>query len=723
MSVQTELQRIIQAKADIITSIENKGVTVPSGTTIDNLDDYVDQIEQGGGGESDIRIVGKEWADNELFYIEVSSTYQLQSISIYFYGRNANNTYSVIQYKVNNGDWNNVLIPESVSDTTYLIVDKLVVSVGDKIYFKGTKSMQNFNFAWQSGYPGIRVNKNGTSSYRSCYYNIGGNVQSIYYDVKDESKYKALGRLFDTSQDLVSAGNLILEGTNIPIYYMFNNCSRMTTGPSLRNLKYTSTSTLIWDTFYGCTAMTNWPGLPEDKYNKMGQMSEMFYNCRSITGTVDVPFYITNPTNMNNMFYGCTGITKIIFKSGNFNVSSNFCRNSSALTVVWPANKKDTWTNKPSSVVLEYEPMDETCFYFQSKQNGSTVGYTDTGTVEAVWSYWKTGDTDWTVWDGTAVTLNEDEKLYIYTSTLSTSSDKFGLSSSTSDYRKFVTSGNLSINGYYPTLSCSNFPTTNSTTRITDYNYYKLFENNTAITDIHIWTQIYNNMAGTYKTNVFNSMFAGCTGLTDVTDIILISDENKNVITNSPYAGANAFTNIFANCTNLVTIDMGYSGYQPSGSYASEYLFTGCTSLKNILLPKWSFSTSPSFSSNFFNGINNLTFIRARGGYARGGSDNRNKKYNGFILNIADVYGNKYSQEYVFPMTTTMADEQLTIVITDRNILKKGTVLNVKLPKHQYDFMLDNVVIGDSNTMILSQDYSSLTINCGSNANMTYTLA
>jgi len=44
MSIATEITRIQQAKADIKTAIEAKGVTVPSSATIDTYDDYVSQI-------------------------------------------------------------------------------------------------------------------------------------------------------------------------------------------------------------------------------------------------------------------------------------------------------------------------------------------------------------------------------------------------------------------------------------------------------------------------------------------------------------------------------------------------------------------------------------------------------------------------------------------------------------------------------------------------------
>lgn len=49
MSVATEITRIQGAKADLKTSIESKGVTVPSSALIDEYADYVDAIQTGGG--------------------------------------------------------------------------------------------------------------------------------------------------------------------------------------------------------------------------------------------------------------------------------------------------------------------------------------------------------------------------------------------------------------------------------------------------------------------------------------------------------------------------------------------------------------------------------------------------------------------------------------------------------------------------------------------------
>ena len=48
MSIQTELTRIINAKAAIKTAIEGKGVTVPDGTLLDGMAALIESIEAGG---------------------------------------------------------------------------------------------------------------------------------------------------------------------------------------------------------------------------------------------------------------------------------------------------------------------------------------------------------------------------------------------------------------------------------------------------------------------------------------------------------------------------------------------------------------------------------------------------------------------------------------------------------------------------------------------------
>ena len=50
MGIQTELTRIINAKAAIKAAVEGKGVTVPDGTLLDGMAALIEAIEAGGGG-------------------------------------------------------------------------------------------------------------------------------------------------------------------------------------------------------------------------------------------------------------------------------------------------------------------------------------------------------------------------------------------------------------------------------------------------------------------------------------------------------------------------------------------------------------------------------------------------------------------------------------------------------------------------------------------------
>ena len=52
MRIQTELPRIINAKAAIKAAIEGKGVTVPDATLLDGMAALIDSIEAGGGEET-----------------------------------------------------------------------------------------------------------------------------------------------------------------------------------------------------------------------------------------------------------------------------------------------------------------------------------------------------------------------------------------------------------------------------------------------------------------------------------------------------------------------------------------------------------------------------------------------------------------------------------------------------------------------------------------------
>ena len=67
MSIASEITRLQEAKADIKTAIENKGVTVPAAATLDEYASLVDSISGGGGGDVTVE-------DKDVQYIDYDGT-------------------------------------------------------------------------------------------------------------------------------------------------------------------------------------------------------------------------------------------------------------------------------------------------------------------------------------------------------------------------------------------------------------------------------------------------------------------------------------------------------------------------------------------------------------------------------------------------------------------------------------------------------------------------
>lgn len=133
MSVADEILRLQQAKSDLATSIENKGVTVPAATTLDGYAALVDQIQQGGSSlpyDAEIEYVetnGSVLVCTGVYPESLNLTIEYNTMNNmlfgWFYNNQANNTwigsagnivywknwnssyrYSVSNY--NDGTWN-----------------------------------------------------------------------------------------------------------------------------------------------------------------------------------------------------------------------------------------------------------------------------------------------------------------------------------------------------------------------------------------------------------------------------------------------------------------------------------------------------------------------------------------------------------------------------------------------------------------------------------------
>ena len=354
MSVQTELQRIIQAKADIVTSIENKGVTVPAGTKIDDLDDYVDQIQQGGGGDT-----------GEYFYIEnttqVTSGY---SASFKIADRGNKGSFTIdLEYSTDKTNWQKL----SISRTS---VQSLTPGAYQKIYLRHKGPIRTKYISGSSLYDAFLVIGANTSNihyggelsslvtgnnnkinhvaesefqylFFSGYYIWNQSAMKPYVYLNDDFKlpncanlnsYKGLFQsttinhlpsdlLSNTDlaescyEDMFSNAVMNVSAPALPATtlakncykYMLSSCTNLTTAPAL---PATTLAVGCYESmFSSCWKLTSIPAiLPATTlYNNC--YKSMFNGCKAITTTPTLPATTLADYCYNNMFSGCSSLT------------------------------------------------------------------------------------------------------------------------------------------------------------------------------------------------------------------------------------------------------------------------------------------------------------------------------------------------------------------------------------------------------------------------------
>ena len=193
------------------------------------------------------------------------------------------------------------------------LVIEVEVNEGDKVLWKGD--------AQQTGYYDEDDEGDWVGSFFSsdCEFNVYGNIMSLYYGDnfidKDELEYEGqFAYLFsDYNEELtcevVNANNLILPATTLTqncYYYMFQNCTSLTTAPKL------PATTLAEDCyenmFEGCISLTTAPELPATTLAN-SCYSGMFMNCTSLTTAPELPATTLADVCYGAMFYGCSSLT------------------------------------------------------------------------------------------------------------------------------------------------------------------------------------------------------------------------------------------------------------------------------------------------------------------------------------------------------------------------------------------------------------------------------
>ena len=469
----------------------------------------------------------------------------------------------VIQYKLNDGQWQTW----DLSAVTLSDGDKMYVKSDDDIPMSESmyirKQFVMTGSIAVSGNIMSLVNFSDTLTDYAFYYLFNGCTSLTTAPVLPattltEHCYSAM---FQRCKALTAAPELPATTLAPNCYeYMFKGCTSLVQTPEL------PATTISWSCyssmFSGCTSLTTTPALPATKLI-YGCYERMFEGCTSLTTVQELPAKELVDWCYNNMFEGCTNLNyvKALFTQlYNDKAPYNWLNNVSS-TGTFIKSKDATWTNEQAGiptgwtvqveggVTPEPEPQrDYLCF---TSTGDSTVAMQQNGTpntsANKVIQY-KLNDGQWQTWDLTNVSLADGDKMYLK------SDDEIPISGTYDIYKSFAMTGSIAASGNI--MSLLNFSDT-----LTDYAFFKLFNNCTALTTAP------KLPATTLKDSCYASMFNGCTSLTAAPEL--------HATTLCTYC----YNNIFSGCTSLTQAPELPQTTLEVGCYS--FMFNNCTSLVN----------------------------------------------------------------------------------------------------------------------------------------------
>lgn len=191
----------------------------------------------------------------------------------------------------------------------YTIGDVIpLVNKNDKVYFRGSRSQQDYD-----NY--IQFNLTGKLS-------VGGNInsllspdESVYKNIYDYNTFESANvytfhSLFLNQASLYDASELKLPVTNLAnscYNSMFYDCTSLIQAPELHAT--TLAISCYIDMFYGCTSLIQAPELPAITLAKSCYQS-MFKGCTSLTKAPELPAAILSDNCYFAMFDGCISLTQ-----------------------------------------------------------------------------------------------------------------------------------------------------------------------------------------------------------------------------------------------------------------------------------------------------------------------------------------------------------------------------------------------------------------------------
>lgn len=334
MSVTSEITRLYGVRSDIFTAITNKGVTVPSGSQLDDCPTLIGQISGGSPAPSlPAKTLRLRFADG------ITPTFN------YGTGVQVTSSPNVWDWTYNNTNWHHGL-----GSLNGLIE---VEAAGD------TSGVTNMHQLFYDCITLSTVCMFDTSDVTDMGGMFSGCKALTSVPTFDTSSVTDMSNMFAYCVSLYTIPALS-TGSVTTMQSLFEGCENLHSIPLLN----TSSVTNMGSMFATCISLSSVPLL---NTQSVTDMNNMFYGC---VGLQSVPQFVTsNVTDMSNMFATCTSLTTIpLFDTSSVSNMNGFCYNCSALTAI------------PLFDTSSVDNMDNAFYFCIDVQSGSLALYQQAST-------------------------------------------------------------------------------------------------------------------------------------------------------------------------------------------------------------------------------------------------------------------------------------------------------------------------------------------------------
>ena len=344
MSIASEITRLQNAKSDIKTAIESKGVEVPSNAKLDEYDTYIENIS---GGGSDIAL------DNDVNFYDYDGTIVKSYTKDDFLELTSMPDNPTHEDLISQG-WNWTLeeAKDFVSEYGYAEIGQMYKPSDDKIHIFTTLYND-----YKTPYVGFAINGTATIEWGDgTTDNVSGSSTSTYIYI--QHTYSTSGKY---EIKISSNTNIYLGGSGNSPYLLTNSTTPSTNNIYKETIEKIYLSSNVYINSYSFIGLSNlkYIIIPKDIFS--GNLFNVFKYCYSlkhinIMATTISNFkstfnYCSNLKSIsvggqnaralvnNNTFDYCGSINKIMMTETAFtNISTSFCSYSSIKKFVFSEN-------------------------------------------------------------------------------------------------------------------------------------------------------------------------------------------------------------------------------------------------------------------------------------------------------------------------------------------------------------------------------------------------